>query len=403
MAKTASAGNTGPKIRSDCRIDIELSSSGGIEIDLSSKVISMYGESIHLLLRDMLVFFDIENARVRMEDKGALPFVIMARMEAAVKQLIKTEKVFLPGTDEKKQTKSVSDRFRFTRLYLPGNSPSLMLNAGVHQPDGLILDLEDSVVLEKKKEARFLVRNALVDLDFMGAEKMVRINQLPGGLQDLEFIVPYGVDLILIPKCEGPEQILSVEREIKKINKDARIFLMPILESALGIEKAFEIAVASKYVVAMTIGLEDYTADIGVKRTKEAKESFYARSRLVNACKATGIQAIDSVFSDVADMDGLKEAVQVSRLLGFDGMGCIHPRQIKFIKEGFLPDADEIEKAKRIILAYEEARKAGLGVVSLGTKMIDAPVVKRAERTIQLALGQGLLSENWRNEQKDDL
>lgn len=403
MAKTASAGNTGPKIRSDCRIDIELSSSGGIEIDLSSKVISMYGESIHLLLRDMLVFFDIENARVRMEDKGALPFVIMARMEAAVKQLIKTEKVFLPGTDEKKQTKSVSDRFRFTRLYLPGNSPSLMLNAGVHQPDGLILDLEDSVVLEKKKEARFLVRNALVDLDFMGAEKMVRINQLPGGLQDLEFIVPYGVDLILIPKCEGPEQILSVEREIKKINKDARIFLMPILESALGIEKAFEIAVASKYVVAMTIGLEDYTADIGVKRTKEAKESFYARSRLVNACKATGIQAIDSVFSDVADMDGLKEAVQVSRLLGFDGMGCIHPRQIKFIKEGFLPDADEIDKAKRIILAYEEARKAGLGVVSLGTKMIDAPVVKRAERTIQLALGQGLLSENWRNEQKDDL
>jgi citrate lyase subunit beta/citryl-CoA lyase len=123
---------------------------------------------------------------------------------------------------------------------------------------------------------------------------------------------------------------------------------------------------------------------------------------MVNACKAAGIQAIDSVFSDVADVDGLKSAVQVSRSLGFEGMGCIHPRQIKYIKEGFLPDKDEIEKAKRILLAYESAQKAGLGVVSLGTKMIDAPVVKRAERIILLALKQGLLTENWKKEQKED-
>ncbi len=399
MGNTASAGNSGPKIRSDCRISLELTASGGMEINLSSKVISMYGNSIRQLVEDMLDYFGIKNVRVNLDDKGALPFVLMARLEAAVKQLVKTERVFLPEEKNNHQEPSSPDRFRFTRLYLPGNSPALMLNAGIHQPDGLILDLEDSVAQDKKYEARYLVRNALRSLDFMGAEKMVRINQLPGGLKDLEHIVPYGVDLILIPKCEGPEQVLAVEKEIKRIRKDARILLMPIIESALGIERAFDVAVASQDVVAMTIGLEDYTADLGVKRTPGAKESFYARSRLVNACKAAGIQAIDSVFSDVADMDGLKNAVQASRSLGFDGMGCIHPRQIKYIKEGFLPDKDEMEKAKKIIMAYEDAQKSGLGVVSLGTKMIDAPVVKRAERIIKLALGQGLLPKDWRNEQ----
>jgi citrate lyase subunit beta/citryl-CoA lyase len=402
MGKTASAGNSGPKIRSDCRISLELTPSGGIEIDLSSKVISLYGNSIRKLMGEMLVYFGIKNARVRLEDRGALPFVLMARLEAAVKQLVKTEKVFLPKNNRNQQDKSAFEKFRFTRLYLPGNSPALMLNAGIHKPDGLILDLEDSVAQDKKSEARFLVRNALLTLDFMGAEKMVRINQLPDGLKDLGHIVPHGVDLILIPKCERPEQILAVEKEINHLKKDTRIFLMPIIESAMGIENAFEIAVASPTVVAMTIGLEDYTADIGVKRTTEGNESLYARSRMVNACKAAGIQAIDSVFSDVADVDGLKSAVQVSRSLGFEGMGCIHPRQIKYIKEGFLPDKDEIEKAKRILLAYESAQKAGLGVVSLGTKMIDAPVVKRAERIILLALKQGLISENWKKEQKED-
>jgi len=170
------------------------------------------------------------------------------------------------------------------------------------------------------------------------------------------------------------------------------------IESALGIEKAYEIAVASSRVVAMTIGLEDYTADIGVKRTPEAKESFYARTRLVNACKAAGIQAIDSVFSDVGDMEGLNKAVQVSRSLGFEGMGCIHPRQISYIKNGFLPVEEEIDKAKKIILAYDDAMEHGLGVVSLGSKMIDAPVVKRAENTLQLAMGHGILSPDWKND-----
>ncbi len=398
MEKIAFAGNSGPQVRSDCSVSIELDSNVGIEISLTSKVMAMYGRSIEQLVKEMLVFFEIENARVKIEDKGALPFVIMARLEAAIRKVMDIDKVYLPQGNSEASHESSADRFRLTRLYLPGNSPALMLNAGIHKPDGLILDLEDSVSPDRKEEARLLVRNALVGLDFMGAERMVRINQLPNGLKDLPFIVPYNVQLILIPKCEGPEQVMAVENEIKRIKEDAVVLFMPIIESALGIEKAYEIAVASSNVVAMTIGLEDYTADIGVKRTPEAKESFYARTRLVNACKAAGIQAIDSVFSDVGDMEGLNKAVQVSRSLGFEGMGCIHPRQISYIKNGFLPVEEEIDKAKKIILAYDDAMEHGLGVVSLGSKMIDAPVVKRAENTIQLAVGHGILSPDWKND-----
>ena len=135
----------------------------------------------------------------------------------------------------------------------------------------------------------------------------------------------------------------------------------------------------------MAIGLEDYTADLGVKRSPRGDESFYARTRLVNACKAAGIQPIDSVYSDVADMEGLKDNVKRSRALGFEGMGCIHPRQVPVIKEAFVPGAEEIEIAKRIVEAFEEAEARGSGVVALGSKMIDPPVVKRAQRILELA------------------
>ncbi|MCK4750055.1 MAG: CoA ester lyase, partial [Bacteroidales bacterium] len=167
---------------------------------------------------------------------------------------------------------------------------------------------------------------------------------------------------------------------------------MPILESALGIERAFEIATASKNIVAMAIGLEDYTADLGVQRTENGSESLYARSRMVNACRAAGIQAIDSVYSDVDNEAGLGETVRRSRNMGFEGMGCIHPRQVPVVLEAFKPTTGEIERAAAIVNAFEDAKQKGLGVVSLGSKMIDAPVVKRARRTLDLALQMNLIS-----------
>lgn len=405
--KIVSAGNKGKSVRSDCYITLELSEKGGITIDLTSKVKALYEKTIIKQLKDILVFFDIKNARVTIEDSGALPFVISARMEAAIKQLLKTEKEYLPDLLLSNQYKTLKDRNRISRLYLPGNTPSLMINAGIHKPDGIILDLEDAVSPDKKFEATFIVRNALRNLDFYGAERMVRINQVPCGLDDLNYVVPHYVNLILIPKCEDALQIHAVNERISNLKKkhklDYDIWLMPIIESAKGVLKSYEIACSAENVVAMAIGLEDYTADIGVKRSAEAEESFWARSMVVNACHATGIQAIDSVFSDVSDMEGLKQNVLKSKALGFDGMGCIHPRQIRVIHENFAPDSTEIAKAKKIVNAFLEAREKGLGVVSLGTKMIDAPVVKRAQKTINLAISTGKISKNWREEENEKI
>ncbi len=400
--KIATAGNTGKKVRSDCFVTLELKDSGGIQIEQKSKVQVLYGKVNIELCKDILKFYGIENAQLALEDKGALPLVIAARVEATVKQLIDTDKEYLLNFIEENNYTSEKEQFRFSRLYLPGNTPSMMLNAGIHDPNGIILDLEDSVAFSKKKEAQLVVRNALRGINFYGAERMVRINQFPKGLEDIKYLVPHNVHMLLVPKCEGAEQIKELEEKIEEIKKqhniDRPVLLMPIIESALGVEKAFEIATASENVVALAIGLEDYTADLGTRRTNEAVESFYARTRLVNACKAARIQAIDSVFSDVGDMEALRENVKVSKGLGFEGMGCIHPRQIKVIHESFAPEPDEIEKAKKIVNAFIDATEKGLGVVSLGTKMIDPPVVKRAEKAISLAINLGLISENWREE-----
>ncbi len=395
----ATAGNSGPKVRSDCEIVLELTSEGGLTIDLTSKVKVLYGDSIKSLVAELLAFFGIKNAAVRINDSGALPFVIAARLESAVKQLISTDLEYLPELLQDNSYSTTRDRFRFSRLYLPGNTPGLMINAGLHSADGIILDLEDSVAPERKDEARILVRNALRQINFYGAERMVRINQGRRGLDDLHFVIPHNVNLILVPKCESADSILQVDKEIsgikKKFNLKDPVFLMPIIESALGVEHSFEIACASENIVALAIGLEDYTADLGVTRTMGGNESFYARTRLVVAARAANIQPIDSVFSDVADMEALKQNVLMSKSLGFEGMGCIHPRQIPVIRQGFSPDQAEIEKSKKIVLAFETAKLKGLGVVALGSKMIDPPVVARAQKIIDLAVRLGLLPVNW--------
>lgn len=403
MSKIVQTGNKGKGVRSDCFITLEITRSGGIEFTLESKVKVMYGNDIKKLTRNVLTFFSVKNAKIKVEDSGALSFVIAARIEAAVKLLVKSEKEYLVPMLKQNKYSTQKETNRFSRLYLPGNSSSLMINAGVHKPNGIILDLEDAVAPDKKYEARFLVRNALRSIDFYGAERMVRINQVPKGLDDLDYIIPHNVNLILVPKCESADQIHKVNKRIEQIKTKNKIknnvWLMPIVESALGVIKAYEIASAAPNVVAMAIGLEDYTADLGTLRTAEGTESFFARSQVVIACRAAGIQPIDSVFSDVADMEGLKDNVLKSKALGFDGMGCIHPRQIKVIHENFAPADVEIVKAKKIVLAFDDATAKGLGVVSLGTKMIDPPVVKRALHTIDVAVKTGKLNVNWKEEE----
>jgi citrate lyase subunit beta/citryl-CoA lyase len=397
----SSVGKRGDSVRSDCYFEIELKNSGGIKVNLKSKVETMYGESIKQLILDMCKYFGIKDAKVLCEDSGALPFVLAARFELAVKRLFSDlKKEYLLPFHKKNLYSTKKDQLRRSRLYLPGNEPKFFVNAGLHSPDGIILDLEDSVAPTEKDAAQLLVRNALRSVDFYGAERMVRINQLPYGFANLKYIVPNNVNVILVPKCESAEQIHQLEKEVEKLKKQHKvvnpIYFMPIIESALGVIKAYEIASASKNNCSLAIGLEDYTADIGTLRTNEGRESIFARQMLVNAAKAAGIQAIDTVFSDVADMEALRQSVLEAKSLGFEGKGCIHPRQIKVVHEAFAPTYEEIEKAKKIVLAFEEAEKKGVGVVSLGSKMIDPPVVKRALKIINLALLNKMLSKDWR-------
>lgn len=399
--KKTSAGKQGDNIRSDCYFEIELKNSGGIKLDIKSKVQSMYGESIKEMILEMSKFFGIKDAKILCEDYGALPFVMAARFELAIKRLFpENKKEYLLPFIKQNQYSTKKDQLRRSRLYLPGNEPKFFMNAGLHSPDGIILDLEDSVAPTEKDAAQLLVRNVLRSVDFYNAERMVRINQLPKGLDDLKYIIQHNVNVILVPKCESAEQIKQLEKEVDKLKKQQKvnnaIYFMPIIESALGVIKAYEIATASKNNCALAIGLEDYTADIGTQRTNEGRESIYARQTLVNAAKAAGIQAIDTVFSDVSDMEALRQSVLEAKSLGFEGKGCIHPRQIKVVHDAFAPTTEEIEKAKKIVLAFEEAEKKGLGVVSLGSKMIDPPVVKRAQRTIELAILNNLLEKNWK-------
>jgi citrate lyase subunit beta / citryl-CoA lyase len=392
--RSGEAGHSGTDVRSDLHVHIEPRDRGGIAIELQSRVKPYYGDSIQRQAEEVLEALGVRHAQVQIHDEGALPFVIAARIEAAVKRAgrgqgtrVLPDKVPLPEASSR-------DRLRRSRLYVPGSEPKYFINAALHGPDAIILDLEDSVHASEKDAARLLVRNALRAVDFLRCERMVRINQLPLGLEDLDEIVPESPDLVLIPKVESSEQMVEAGSRIADIKADygitRPIWLMPILESALGIENALAIAQASEKIVALTIGLEDYTSDLGVVKTPAGAESLYARQRVVNTAHAAGVQAIDSVFGDIGDLEGLRSWGLNSRALGFEGMGCVHPVQIPVVHDAFAPTSLEIERARKIVAAYNDAHQKGLGVVSLGSKMIDPPVVQRALKLMARAQAMGI-------------
>jgi citrate lyase subunit beta/citryl-CoA lyase len=391
------AGRSGKDARSDLHVVFEPRVSGGLEVELASRVAVYYGQAIRAQTCQVLRELGIEHARVQIEDQGALPFVIAARIEAATRRAgVERTRRALPDRAALPASSS-RDRLRRTRLYLPGSEPKYFVNAALYEPDAIILDLEDSVHPAEKDVARIVVRNALRTVDFGRCERMVRINQLPLGLEDLEEVVPQFPDLILLPKTEDAQQVVETDRRITEIlarcAAQRPIWIMPILESALGLENAFAIARASGRVCALTLGLEDYTSDLGVVKTAAGQESLYARMRLVNAAKAAGVQAIDSAFGNVGDLEGLAHWAAQSCAMGFEGMGCVHPSQIAVVRQAFQPSPAELSKAINIARAYEEAQARGLGVVSLGSKMIDAPIVARARKLVQRARAMGMVSD----------
>jgi len=376
---------------------------GGLDISLESKVAGMYGDRIRTQMESGCRDLGIAHARIEIEDKGALPFTLAARLECAVlRSGHRPAGEYLLPVSDKCTAPTRVERLRRSRLYLPGNEPKFYVNAGLHEPDGVILDLEDSVAPAQKDAARCLVRNALRAVDFLDAERMVRINQGEQGLEDLDWIIPHNCHLVLIPKVEDPQQVTTVATRCDELRAahglDTEVLFMPIIESALGAWRAYEIASSHPAIVGLAVGLEDYTADIGAQRTLAGTESFWARAQVLNGARAAGVQPIDTVFSDVTDMEGLAASCVEAKGLGFTGKGCIHPRQIPVVHRALAPDPQEVDRARRIVLAFEDAEQRGLGVVSLGSKMIDAPVVKRARTTVDMAVRVGLLVADWRDD-----
>ena len=284
-------------------------------------------------------------------------------------------------------------------MFIPGNNPGMMQDAYIYKPDSIMLDLEDSVTMAEKDAARLLVYNALRTIDYGGIEMVVRINPLstPYGKKDVEAVVKGGVDVIRMPKTETAEEVRELEAEIlkweEKLGCVGRTLIMAAIESARGVVNAYEIATASDRMMGIALGAEDYSANLKTNRTPEGKELLLAREMIVVAARAAGIACFDTVFSNLDDMDAFRAEVELIKTLGFDGKSIINPRQIPVVNEVFVPTEKQIEKAKGIIAAIHEAERNHSGVISYKGKMVDRPVVLRAQRTIDLALAAGVITK----------
>jgi citrate lyase subunit beta/citryl-CoA lyase len=281
-------------------------------------------------------------------------------------------------------------------MYIPGNNPGMIKDGHIYGADSIMFDLEDSVSINEKDAARFLVYNALKNIDYEGVETVVRINGLDTcGMEDLEAIVRAQPDVIRLPKTESAQDIIDVENEIARIEKEAGIpvgktKMMAAVEGALGALNAYEIATASKRLMGIAIGAEDYVTDIKTTRSPEGIELLMGRSQILLAARAAGIYAFDTVYSDVNNEEGFANEVKLIKQLGFDGKSVINPRQIGPVHEIYTPSQKEIDKSIRVIRAAEEAKQRGSGVVSLDGKMVDKPIIERAQRALMLAEAAGV-------------
>ncbi len=288
-------------------------------------------------------------------------------------------------------------KLRRTMLFMPGNNPGMLQDAAILGSDSIILDLEDAVSLTEKDSARILVREAIKNVDYSGVEVVVRINPLSTEFsrEDIDTIARVKPDALMVPKATEDE-LIEISRILEKIEaeegfENKSIKLVPIVESAYGVENVYSIIKSSDRVVAVLLGGEDLTSDMGVKRTKEGNEIAYARNRVAVACKAMRISSIDTPFTDTNDYEGLRKDTMLAKSLGMTGKSSINPRQIETIHEVYAPTSQEIIYAERVLAAMEEAESEGKGVFSLDGKMVDAPVISRAKSTVDLSKKLGLI------------
>jgi len=292
------------------------------------------------------------------------------------------------------------ERLRRTMMFVPGSNPSMLKEAYIYGADSLMFDLEDAVAITEKDSARFLVYNAIKAIDYGNTEVVVRINGLDTafGRDDIEAVVRAGVDVIRLPKTERKEDILEVEAVIEEVERKigreiGSTKMMAAIESPIGVINAYEIASASKRLIAIALGAEDYVTNMKTKRYANGLELLGARTQIIIAARAAGIYAIDTVYTDVDNEEGFKNEVELIKQLGFDGKSVINPRQIPMVNEIYTPSEEEIRKSINVIKAAKEAEERGLGVISLNGKMIDKPIVDRADRVLQLASAVGLYKE----------
>ncbi len=289
---------------------------------------------------------------------------------------------------------------RRSMLFLPGNNPNMLINGNCLGSDAVIFDLEDAVSPAEKDAARILVRNTMRYMDFRGCEIIVRINSIDTAYwrADLEQIMPQKPNLILLPKTGTAQDALTADAYMTELEEKlgmerGRIGLMPLIETALGVENAYQIASSCKRVKALFLGAEDLTADLQCKRTKEGREIEYARTRLVVAARAAGVEVYDTPFTDVNDDEGIAKDAAVAKALGFTGKASISPRHVEVINQVFSPSQKDINYAYEVMDAIALAKAQGKGAISLHGKMIDAPIVTRAQQTIAMAEALGLRRE----------
>lgn len=290
---------------------------------------------------------------------------------------------------------------RRSLLFLPGNTPNMLINGSCLGADAVIFDLEDAVSPAEKDAARILVRNTMTYMDFRGCERVVRINGIdtPYWKEDLDEVLPCRPDLILLPKTSSAADIQEADTYITETEKRlglaaGAVGLVALIETALGVENAFAIASASPRVAALFLGAEDLTADLRCKRTKEGREIEYARTRLVTAARAAGVDVYDTPFTDVNDDEGIETDAALAKALGFTGKASISPRHVESINRVFSPSQAEIDYAYEVMEAIRLAKEQGKGAVALRGKMIDAPIVERARQTIAMAQEMGLGRED---------
>lgn len=295
-------------------------------------------------------------------------------------------------------------KLRRSMLFVPGNNPGLMKDAHIYRPDSIMFDLEDAIAITEKDSARFMVYNFVQKFKELykklGIETVVRINALDTefGVQDLEFMVRSGIEVIRIPKTDTPDDVHEVEAHVERIEKEAGIpvgttKLMVAIESPLGALNALAIARSSSRLIGMAIGGEDYVTNLKTTRSASGIEMFAGRSLVVMAARSAGIAALDSVYSDINNDEGFIHEAGNAKQMGFDGKSLIHPRQIALVHKLYTPDEKNIMKSLKIVEATEQALAEGKGVFTVNGKMVDRPIIDRAKHVLALAKAAGIKIE----------